>query len=438
MSNAKPAPDPARLSSEERRSSLESFNWSAVFRTFYDSTCGAGTFVFVGFALSLGIAKEDMGVLASVVSFACLAQVASLALANYVRDKKTFIIAVAALEPILFVGAVMALPQVPGGSRIPILAVAVFLAAAFMHLTRPLSDNWLATTIPEGLRGRYLGRRFQLIAAVSVVTTLAAGYLAERIDKSNTVAMGCLIAAGGIFGVLSVFALRKAAMPALSAESRVTLTDLREIIRVKAFRRYIIFSLIYNLPFFFACPYYQVFNLRELQMKESAIALMMVGYQIVRIAATRFAGPLLDRKGVRWTGLVCGVLYTAFFLTFPFCSPERHWPLMIAWAVAGAADATFSIAVTAALYEAVPNTPSRPAYFAVSNLIGVGIYGVGALAAVPVLTSLRNVSWDLGPLHIGQFHCFYLIIGAIMIPCTFGALILENRKPDSASRNNPL
>ena len=420
--------DGARLSSEARRNVLESFNWSAVFRTFYDSICGAGTFVFVGFALSLGVAKEDMGILASVVSFACLAQVVSLALVNYVRDKKAFIIAVAALEPILFVGAVMALPQVPAGSRIPVLAAAVFLAAAFSHLTRPLTDSWLATTIPESLRGRYLGRRFQLLAAVSMVTTLAAGLLSERIDKSNTVAMGCLIAAGGIFGVLAVFALRGAAMPAISAESRVTLKDLREVVRVKSFRRYIFFYLLYNVPFFFACPYYQVFNLRELEMKESVIALMMVGYQVVRIAVTRFAGPLVDRKGVRWVALACGGVYTAFFFAFPFCSPERHWPLMIAWAVAGAGDAAFSLAATAALYEAVPNTPSRPAYFAITNLIGVGVYGVGALLAVPILTALKGVSWDAGPVHVGQFHCFYLLIGVSMIGCTFAALFLERKK----------
>lgn len=420
--------DGARLSSEARRNVLESFNWSAVFRTFYDSICGAGTFVFVGFALSLGVAKEDMGILASVVSFACLAQVVSLALVNYVRDKKAFIIAVAALEPILFVGAVMALPQVPAGSRIPVLAAAVFLAAAFAHLTRPLTDNWLATTIPEGLRGRYLGRRFQLLAAVSVVTTLAAGLLSERIDKSNTVAMGCLIAAGGIFGVLAVFALRGAAMPALSAESRVTLKDLREVVRVRSFRRYMLFSLVYNLPFFFACPYYQVFNLRELEMKESAIAMMMVGYQVVRIVVTRFAGPLVDRRGVRWVALACGGVYAAFFFTFPFCTPERHWPLFVAWAVAGAGDAACSLAVTAALYESVPNTPSRPAYFAITNLIGVGAYGIGALAAVPILTALKGVSWDAGPVHVGQFHCFYLLIGVSMIGCTFAALLLERKK----------
>jgi MFS family permease len=423
-----PSVEPARLSSEARRNSLESFNWSAVFRTFYDTTCGAGTFVFVGFVLSLGVAKEDMGFLAGVVSFACLAQVASLALANYVTDKKAFIIAVAAVEPILFVGAVMALPHLPASARIPVLVAAVFLAAAFSHLTRPLTDNWLATTVPEGLRGRYLGRRFQLMAAVSVVATLGAGFLNERIDKSNTVGLGCMIAAGGIFGVLAVFALRNAAMPTLSAESRVTMKDLRDILREKVFRRYVLFSLIYNLPFFFACPYYQVFNLQELKMKESVIALMMVGYQVVRIITTRFAGPLLDRKGVCWTALACGGVYTAFFLTFPFCSPERYWPLLIAWAAAGAADAAFSITVTAALYGSVPNTASRPAYFAISNLIGVGAYGLGALIAVPVLTALKGVSFDFAGLRVGQFHCYYFLIAITMIACTFGALLMEKRK----------
>jgi len=422
------ATEQSRLTPSETRDALELFNWSAGLRTFYDSVCGGTTFVFVAFALSLGLPKERMGLITSVASVACVAQMLSLALTNYVRDKKAFVLSVGLAEPVLVIAMVLSVPFLPRWMRLGALAGAVFFAAASLHLTRPMADNWVATVIPAGLRGRYLGRRFQAISACTIISTLIAGYVAERVDKSNSFGLGCILAVGGLFGIFSILALRGASMPALSFAARVSRRDLVKVFRSTEFRQYLYGTLIYNIPFTVAVPYYQVFNLRVLQMRESVIALMMSGYFVTKILTTPVLGRYADRKGARWTMFLFAPIYAAFFAMFVLSVPGRIWPVVVAWTVVGMADGAYGVALTSALYATVPSSLSRPAYFAVANLATIGIFAIGSLAAIPILHALRGVSLSVGPLVLGQFHCFYGLCALAMVGAAFGAGFMPARR----------
>lgn len=416
-----------RLTPEERRTSLESFNWSSGFRSVYDTVCGGSTFVFVAFALSVGMQKEHIGLITTVVSFACVLQILSLALTNVIRDKKGFVLTLALAEPLLLAGVVMGMPFLPAGLRVWALAVAVLAASASLHLTRPLQDSWICTMIPDGLRGRYLGRRFQAISAVTILATLAAGFVAERIDKSNTFAMACVLASGAAFGVAAVAALGRATMPAVAASARVSWQDLRGAFAVKPFRHYLIGITLINIPFMFGPAYYQVFNLQVLGLKESVIAYMLIGYYLARTLTMPFWGRRLAGMGVRRTLYMIMPLYTLFFATFLVCTPGRVWPLLAGWAVVGLADAAYAVTATAALFRAVPDTPARPAYFAIANLLGAGTLGLGALLCVPVLHALKDVSLSLGGLALGQFQLFYAACAILTIFCFVGTAFVPDK-----------
>jgi hypothetical protein len=119
-------------------------------------------------------------------------------------------------------------------------------------------------------------------------------------------------------------------MPVQSAIARVTWKDARDALRFRPFRNYLAGTLIRNLPFLLACPYYQVFYLRELDMKASRIAYMTIGYLVVKLLVTGFCGRFIQRYGVRRAVWVSGPLYATFFLAFLFCTPERTWPLFAA------------------------------------------------------------------------------------------------------------
>jgi MFS family permease len=416
----------------ESRTSLEAFNWNAGLRSFYDTTCGGSLFIFVAFALSLGLAKERVGLITSVVSFACLLQVVTVAAIHFIPDTKRFILALGLCEPLVLMATALATPFLPAGLRLWALGAGIFLAGAAYHLMRPLADDWLASSIPVGIRARYLGRRFQVISACTIAAMLLAGYVAERIAKSDSFGLGLALVGGGVFGALAVLALWRAPMPAQSSLVRVTWKDAREAFRVRPFRNYLIMVFIFELPFLMAVPYYQVFNLKVLHMKESRIAYMTIGYLVVKLLVTGFCGRFIHRHGVRRAIWATGPLYALFLLSFLFCTPERTWPLFAAWAIVGVADAAFSIAATMALYDSVPETPGRPIYFAIANVLSIGMFCVGGAAAIPILEGLRDATVQIGPFALGQFHCLYAICFILMIPATCGAAFLPARKKELA------
>lgn len=409
------------------RASLESFNRSVAFRSVYDTVCGGTTFVFVAFALSLGLAKERMGFVTTLVSLACALQMVGLLAINRAKDKKRFVIWAATLEPLALIAAVVAAPFLPAGWRIPAMAAAVFMAAGSLHLTRPMQDSWLATTIPAGIRGRYLGRRFQVSSVSMILSLLAAGFVMERIDRGNSLALAMVLVAGGAFGLLSVQALHGAVMPPVAAASRITRADLLRCIRLRPFRRVVLGTSLYMLAFAFAVPYYQVVNLEVLQLRESVIAGMLATYHVIRILVNRFCGKLVDRKGPRWAGLACGPAYALFFAAFLFADAARPWPVIVGWALVAAVDSLWSVAMFSALYAAAPPTAARPAYFAVFNMALIGVFGLGALLAVPVLGLLDGHGFAAGPFRVGQFQLFYAFAAAVMVCGTAGALLLPKQ-----------
>lgn len=423
-----PSHDGRRPPRGEVRHTLTAFNWSGGFRGVFDTVCGTGSFVFVGFALSIGIEREQMGFIAALASFACVLQILGLPLVNRVADKKRFVLIVALVEPALLVGTVLTLAFLPAAVRIPVLAVAVFAAAASLHLTRPTTDNWIATTIPMSIRGRYLGRRIQAINLFVVIATLAAGYLAERIDKANTFGLGCLLAIGGVFGVLSVAALRDATMPALSRSALVRVRDFRVALSERPFRRWLLGIVVFNLPFLFAMPYYQVFSLTVIHMKESWIAYMAVGYILVKVLFVRTVGRHFERFGSRRMLLASGPVWVLFFASFAWSTPDRIWPVFVGWALAGLAESVYGVAYNASLYAAVPETPARPVYFAIANLTNFGVTGLGALLAVPLVRSLKGASLEIGPLEMGQFQCFFGLCALLMTVSMFAARLYETKR----------
>ena len=414
------------------RTSLAWFNWNISFRGVFETICGGTTLVFTAFALVIDVPPDAMGFFSAVISFACIVQVLGLPVTAYVRQRRRFILTIAFVEPLLVITAVLITPLLPAALRPFSLGLAVFLAAACLHLTRPFSDDWLATTIPSGLRGRYIGQRIRLSSFAIIASTLVVGAVVEFLGTANGPGLAALLITGGIFGLGAALMLARATEPIAQEPPTFRLGDLRAVFATPAFVRLTIGTLIYMLPFYFACAYYQVFNLRIVGMRPWLIASMGVGYLVVKLLLTPALGRLCDRVGPRRLILLGTPIYIAFFLLFPFAEPGRAWPIMVGWAFVAIADGIYGVAAPAALYGTVPAQGSRPAYFAVYNLASLGAFAVGGVLAVPLLGWLGQIDLAWGPAHLGGYHLFYALCGVVMIPCSAALVLFPGHRAVSA------
>ena len=412
------------LTTDEVRLSLTSYNWNFGLRAVFDGICGSGSFVFVGFALALGVPKEHIGFFATAISFACLLQMLGVFLANYVTDRKGYVIKLALIEPVVLALAVLLVPHLGLGGRLPLLLLAAFMCAAFNNLTAPVLADWLSQTLPAGIRGKYLGLRFQIKSAASVMVMILAGYIIEWIGRDNVGSVSYLLTAGAMVGVLAVLTLKRVSLPQTEVVTNLPWSSLRQVLEHVPFRYYLLGLITINLPFYFACPYYQVFNLKILQMRETHIAFMIGGYTLMQLISYPVLGRVMDRGWIR-RSLVLSVLgYVFFFAMFPYAQPGRTWPLFVGWAVAGLSDAVVNVACGILLYRSLPDGPMRTMCFAVNSLVGIGLMGAGALLAVPILQAMQGFNLTLGGMTLTHFHIFYGALSLLMLVCVSGLRFL--------------
>ncbi|MBP9914507.1 MAG: MFS transporter [Opitutaceae bacterium] len=427
---------PRPLNRQETRASLAWFNWNVSLRGVSETICGGTTMVFVAFALVIGVPQDSMGYFGAAISCACIVQLLCLPLVSRVRQRKHFILTVAIIEPLLVILAVVLTPTLPPALRPVSLGVAVFLAAACLHLMRPFADDWLATTIPSGLRGRYLGRRVQVSSIAIIASTLGVGYAVEVLGKSNGRGLAVLLIIGALFGLAAALTLSRATMAVEKTTTPFNLGDLLTVLRTRPFVRLVVGTMVFMLPFYFACAYYQVFNLEIVVMRPWLIACMGVGYLAVKLALTPWLGRICDRVGPRRLLWLAGPIYSAFFLCFPFAELGRPWPIIAGWAFVAVADGIYAVAAPAALFGTIPDQGARPAYFAVYNLTSLGCYALGGVLAVSLLRFLQPANLTLGSFHFGGYHLFYALCGLAMIPCT-AAIALFPKHSAGGVRNKP-
>lgn len=419
---------------DETRRSLAWFNVNAALRLWYDNIAAITGFIFVGYALALGVQKERIGYLASVASLACFIQLAGLLAANSIRDKKRFAIIFGYLEPLCYMAMVVAVYFAPQHLRFPIIAIGLMFSALSIHLVKPTLDEWLASSIPEYIRGRYLSRRMLIVSVVSIAAMFIMGNAAEGLKEIGPKGYCALLLAGGVFGLLAAHSLWRIRMPAISAGARLSWSAVPEVVRYRPFIRFLAANLIYNVPFWLASPYYQVFHLKVIGLGEKAISYMMIGYFVIKIAALPYAGRWLDRLGARKMIYLVSPLYVMFFALYAIGSPERPWAPFVAWALIGVAEAGFSVAATAALYSSVPETQTRQAYFAFYNLLAFLFAAMGSAGAAWTVSRLESASLTLGPLHFGQFQLLFGISFLILIPCILGTQLYPGKKQPTVAK----
>ena len=418
---------PPRLSLRDTRKTLKAFTITMGLRGLFETVAAPSTLIFVSYVLRLGVDREKVGIIVSLVSAAAVAQLLSFPLTNRARSRKRTVLIVAAGEPIILAAGLLIVPALPVGARLPVVAAAAFLAAVMLHLTGPVREDWLSATIPPPQRGRYLGNRYRVYGIVCLVSLLLSGQIAERVAPGRAEALTALLLVGCLAGALSVASLGRAAMPESVRSAQVDPRSLGGVIRNGPFMRYLLAMAIYNLPFTIGTPYYQVFYLEALRLKPTVVSFIYIGYWIVRLVGAPALGRVVDRIGSRRVALGSGVIYALFFVVMSLSSAERVWMVVAAWTMVSIADGAYNIALTAALYGTVEGAGSRPAYFAISSVVSTAVMSVGALMGVGLVTALRRAQVDVGPFHLAQFHLLYVVCAVLMAICSLGARLLPGR-----------
>ena len=281
--------------------------WSLMF--------GAGESYLQAFAVFLKASTAQITLLSALPSLlGSVAQLASAWVAGYAVRRKTLIVAGVLLQSLAWL-PIIALAFIPAETSVAVLIAAVVLYYVGGQFAAPPWSSLISDLVPERRRGRFFGRRTQLMSIMTFASLSAAGIALEFFEQRALAHWGF----AGIF-VIAVAARLYSLTQLVGMHEPVarlapfTLPPLRGLLdRMLGsdFARFALFVGFMNLAVAIASPFFTLYMLRDLKFSYLEFTAASAFYVLMQFAALNLWGRLSDIFGnLRVVQITCVVFPT--------------------------------------------------------------------------------------------------------------------------------
>ena len=298
--------------------------------------------------------------------------------------------------------------------------------AALGHMTVPAWNSLITDIVGPNLRGRYFGRRAQLMA-VANFAALAAGGLILHLSEGWSAAwsgFALIFLLAAIARALSSFFLgRLADVPfPRSAIQPAGFIELLVRRSTPDFRRFLYFSGLMHAATLLAGPYFVVYLLHDLRLSYVEYGTWLAAQMVGQFVSLKAWGRLGDRFGHASVLTVTGCFVPLLPMLYLFSS---HVPYLICVNLfAGIVWSGFSLGLQNYIFDAVP-AEDRGRAVALASTINATGWFAGALAGgwlagwLPTRLSGFGIEWSLVsnlPLLFLVSGCLRLAVSALFLP----------------------
>ncbi len=346
--------------------------WSLMF--------GAGESYLQAFAVFLKATTAQITLLSALPSLlGSLAQLASAWAAGYAVPRKVLIFAGVLLQTAAWL-PIIALTLVPTESPVLLLLIAVVLYYIGGQFAAPPWSSLISDLVPERRRGRFFGRRTQLMSMMTFVSLSAAGLALEFFAQRALAVWGfaaifTVALAARIYSLAQLMRMHEP-LSRLAPMALPPLGGLFQRLRGSDFMRFALFVGFMNFAVAIASPFFTLYMLRDLKFSYVMFTAATAVSVLMQFSTLNLWGRLSDVFGnLRVVQVTCVVfpLLPVLWVVFP-----NFWVIVAIQVVGGIAWAGFGLAAGNYLYDVVP-PEKRAAYSAVHQAISnTAVFG-GAL-----------------------------------------------------------
>jgi len=262
-----------------------------------------GTVVLPAFLLAIGASSFQIGVAAALPFLGNLAQLIGAFIVEKWNVRKPLVVVASGLGRFAWVPAIVffifTLPE-HAAQVIPGVFLLIFTAHSLLAISGVAWLSWMATTVPEPIRGRYYGLRNAIIGVGTITLIMSSGYLLDWLGgglRAFYFIFGFAVLCGG----LSTFLLslqKEAQRPAAPAASHRQITRaFAQPLRDANFRRFLVFGMLWTFAVNAASPFYVVYVLRNLSLPYSYAASFAVLSALADFIGMRIWGAVSDHTG---------------------------------------------------------------------------------------------------------------------------------------------
>jgi len=265
-----------------------------------------------------------------------------------------------------------------------LLALAVYHTCA--NLILPHWRAWMGQLVPDGMRGRFFGRRSRIAMLTSFLAFLGGGVL---LTGSQSLGLTWL----GFSALFSVAAFGRGASTVLLAkmhdsheqptlgERHSLAQSLRHLYQLwddREFRRFSLFMAGMQCFVALSGPFFAIYMLRDLQFTYTQFTLSTGSSILVQFLMLPFWGKVCDRKGNRYVMAICASIIPALPVLWLFS--DNYLYLIAVQAIGGLAWSGFTLASSNYLYDQKPRHLHFASYSALHSSVGALAVCIGALS----------------------------------------------------------
>ncbi len=401
---------------------------------FYQLTIGV---IFVGFALALGASNRQIGFLTSTMALGSLAQLfGSYLIQRTGRRRRLFLTSFLISRSlwVLIILVPLVIPEELANWRIP-MVFAILLVSNVLHaLGANAWMSWMGDLIPQDIRGRFFGTR----QAATSATGMATGLLAARYmdwwetgvvagSREHFLGFATLFGAAVLLGVLDVLLYRFIPHPEVHREagSLSFARRLRGVLGNRRFRRLIFLFAWWNLATGIAVPFFNVYLREDLRLAYTTITWFGIIGGVVYITTSYFWGRVIHLVGNRLILALSFLIASLGPLLYIFTSPERTWPVLVAFVVGSAGWAAIfmiSMNMSIALSPRKERSVYLACFAATTGVLSAGAYALGGQIA----HWLEPVSFSLLGFPVAHLQVLFLISAVLRASCVLPLLAVED------------
>jgi len=201
----------------------------------------------------------------------------------------------------------------------------VFICIYFVIALSQLSPwtSWMGYLVPSRLRGRYFGKRSQIIRIFMLISSLIAGAILNSYNSINPIiGFGIIFFIGVIANIGSAYYIYSQYEPSYETINEDNKKiDLRHIDYLHL-RKFISYDSISEFAFSISGPLMMVYWLRELKFNYIELALLINVSQLIGLFSLRYWGKKIDALGtnitIRWTSLSITIFPLFWILIYFF------------------------------------------------------------------------------------------------------------------------
>lgn len=385
-------------------------------RSVFNLTSGA---FLAGYASFLGADDAFNGMIGAIPVLAGIMSIISPIYFEKTERRKLPVVILNFLHRFIL-GLMVVIPLVASGrtSRLALLAAFYLVAYMAIALNNPAASAILIDLTPERMRGRYLSKRESILLAVGTVFTLVLGRVMDFYRGEGNEYGGFVVT----FSVIILMSFANAYFwirikePVTSRKS--TSFSVRQVfsipIKDPAFRKIIIFFIIYNIGLQIGGPFFSVYMVTGLKLDYTYIMIMSMISTVVNVILVRVWGRIADKKSWNFV-LTCSVLILGIchFLwlfvndsTYPVLIPLLHGLGGVAWA--GIGISTFNIQF---IYS--PEN-GRTVYTGFNSALGGFMGFLGTLTGSTLLMAFKGLKVDIAGFGIGGMQTLFCASGILL------------------------